>query len=90
MSIEAGESAGLIIPNIRYFYEKSEPGTREYKFFSLALSGYCDGYGCYGKVAGKIEEGEKEKLLKNWQELKPELTGIYLKIAVRTISRLSK
>jgi hypothetical protein len=90
MYIESQEGIVFIFPDTRYFLEKSEPGTRAYRFFSLALSGWCDERSCYGEIKGKIEKEKGEKLLANWQALRPELQGIFLTIADRTINHLKK
>jgi len=90
MQFESEREIVSIFPDTRYFLGKSEPGTRAYRFFSLALSGWCDERGCYGELKGKIEKEKREKLLKSWQALRPELQGIFLTIADRTINHLKK
>jgi len=90
MNIESRQGIVFIMPHIRYFLEKSEPGTRAYRFFNLALSGWCDGRGCYGAIKGEIEKERRDELLSKWQALKPELRGIFLKMAGRTIHHLKK
>lgn len=76
-----------IFPNAEWFLSRSAPGSTEYRFFSLARSGWCvaDGLCSTGKLSGP----ETQKLLAQWRELEPQLTGIFKQIAGRTISHLT-
>lgn len=76
-----------IFPDIEWFLSRSAPGSPEYRFFSLARSGWCvaDDLCTTGKLSGP----ETQKLLPQWQELEPQLTGTFKQIAARTISHLA-
>ncbi|MDQ1351343.1 MAG: hypothetical protein QG657_1645 [Acidobacteriota bacterium] len=76
-----------IFPDIEWFLSRSDPGSVEYRFFSLARSGWCvaDDLCTTGKLSGP----ETQKLLAQWQELEPQLTGTFKQIAARTISHLA-
>lgn len=84
------KDTSLLTANVPYFLQKSEPGTREFRFFTLARSGWCDGRRCYGSIKEKVKKEARKKLLQEWRELKPELSGIFLEIADATIIHLSK
>lgn len=86
--------SAIMSPNIEYFLGKSIPGTVEYRFFSLALSGWCDSRGIFrpGNMSGDAKIGKDAQksasLLKQWEILSPELKGIYKEIADSTIEFL--
>lgn len=75
-------------PNIEYFRQKASPASLEYAFFSLARAGFCDPQGCFGGAADMTEEA-REKLLLDWQALKPQLSGFFHDIAEATITHLA-
>ncbi len=77
-----------IFPDIQWFLSRSTPGTLEHRFFSLARSG---GWCLSGNLCtmGKLDPSETKKLLAQWQELEPQLTGIFKQIAGWTISHLA-
>lgn len=76
-----------IFPDVEWFYSRSDPGSVEYRFFSLARSGWCVSNDLC--TTGKPGPAEVKKLLAQWQELEPQLTGTFKQIAGRTISRLT-
>ncbi len=76
-----------IFPDVEWFFSRSDPGSLEYRFFSLARSGWCVTNDLC--TAGKIGRPEAQKLLPQWQELEPQLTGIFKQIAAWTISHLT-
>jgi len=76
-----------IFPDVQWFFSRSDPGSMEYRFFSLARSGWCVAGGLC--TIGKLGRPEAQKLLARWQELEPHLTGIFKQIAARTISHLT-
>lgn len=79
------EDAIYIYPDINYFLSKCRPGTIEYRFFLLANSGYCISENfCYKS------KNIKQDLLHSWERILPELKGVFLKIAIQTISHLKK
>ncbi len=85
-----------VFPDMKYFLKKTRPSTPAWKFFTLALNGWCDGRGCFGinqdknLAAVSGDKKKKEKLQKDWQELRPQLSGVLREIAAYTIVRLKK
>jgi len=75
-------------PNIEYFRQKASPASLEHTFFSLARAGFCDPQGCFGGAADIAKEA-REKLLLDWQALKPQLSGVFHDIAEATITHLA-
>ncbi|MCX6581695.1 MAG: hypothetical protein NT166_16110 [Candidatus Aminicenantes bacterium] len=87
IKVKVEANAVYIFPDVQWFLSKSDPASAEYRFFSLARSGWCvAGDLC---TTGKPGRPEAQKLLAQWQELEPQLTGIFKQIAARTISHLT-
>ena len=82
------EKGNLYFPDMKYFLSRSAPGSVEYRFFTLAVAGWCDEMGIYHGI-------EKEKAvlmnrLNEWKALFPVLNGVYKQIAIYTTSYLEK
>ncbi len=65
VTLVKGEETVYIYPNMGYFLSKSIPGSTEYRFFSLAATGWCDADGvCYSYGLGRAGIGPKSSLKK--------------------------
>ncbi len=79
-----------VSPNIEYFITRSKPGSIEYRFFNLALSGWSDNVGnVYNFSNVNAASRDKEQYLK-WKALAPRLKGIFRQIAITNIRRLEQ
>ncbi|MCU0287043.1 MAG: hypothetical protein MUF15_11685 [Acidobacteria bacterium] len=86
LTMKIEDDKTFIMPNADWFYNKSEPGTVEYDFFSLARSGWCVGRDlCH---IPETNHAALKKLQEQWQNLVPRLTGIFKQVAIYTIDRL--
>lgn len=95
-----GGDANFIGPDVEFFFGKCVPGTVEYRFFELALTGWVDlgGEMHGGKenfpawikqidgLSGNFIPDAGAEALKKWQALLPELNGNYKQIALNTIA----
>ncbi|HLP58436.1 MAG TPA: hypothetical protein VK186_06385, partial [Candidatus Deferrimicrobium sp.] len=86
MTMKVVADNAYIMPDLEWFFSRSQPGTVEYSFFSLARSGWCVAAGSC--TIGKIDRPEAQKLRIRWQTLEPQLTGIFKQIADYTIEHL--
>ena len=86
MTMKVVADTAYIMPDVEWFFTRSQPGTMEYSFFSLARSGWCVADGSC--TMGKINRSEAQKLRIQWQTLEPQLTGIFKQVADYTIARL--
>jgi hypothetical protein len=100
------ENKDIFLPNVDIFLSKSQPGTMEHKFFTLATQGWSPAQGFYFKskkyisrsglgksIVDNISDKKsppKEPFLDEWKSLKPSLKGIFQKIAENTIHHLEK
>lgn len=88
MTVKVMGDKACILPDVEWFYSRSEPGSVENRFFSLARSGWCAAADLC--ITEKIDRLESQKLLTQWQNLEPQLTGIFKQVAIYTISSLAR
>ena len=81
----SGENGIRPLPNMDFFLSKSEPGSICYRFFSLARWGWCDPEGFWHDAAVA-----NRNLLQQWEELYPQLNGIFREIAGQTLKHLKQ
>ncbi|HLP46733.1 MAG TPA: hypothetical protein VK469_12325 [Candidatus Kapabacteria bacterium] len=86
MTMKVVNDTAYIMPDVEWFFTRCQPGTVEYRFFSLARSGWCVAAGSC--TIGKIDRSEAQRLRTQWQTLEPQLTGIFKQIAGYTIEHL--
>lgn len=84
-----------ILPDITYFISISQPGSVAFRFFNLLLSGWCVQAGtCWGAdnlvPAWEKKPVLKQELLPRWEELLPQLSGLFKEIAYNTIAHLKQ
>ncbi len=83
---DTGEEVS-IYPDVDYFFSRTDPASPEYRFFALARSGWCDGSGTCFQLERQTRATHVNSL-RQWQQLEPQLSGVFKTIATHTINHL--